>query len=45
MGSRWAQGRCVQRIAALDGARLESHEYRRAVLREIAGFVGHEAWV
>ncbi|WP_411732062.1 helix-turn-helix transcriptional regulator [Paeniglutamicibacter sp.] len=45
MGSRWAQGRCVQRIAALDDARLESHEYRRAVLREIAGFIGHEAWV
>lgn len=45
MGSRWAQGRCVERIAALDEARLESHEYRRAVLREIAGFIGLEAWV
>ena len=45
MGSRWAQGRCVERIAALDDARLESHEYRRAVLHELSGTIGYEAWV
>ncbi|MFL4475243.1 LuxR C-terminal-related transcriptional regulator [Paeniglutamicibacter sp. MACA_103] len=45
MESRWVQGRRIERIAALDDARLESHEYRRAVLREIAGIAGHDAWV
>ncbi|QXQ11823.1 LuxR C-terminal-related transcriptional regulator [Paeniglutamicibacter sp. Y32M11] len=45
MASSWARGRCMERIAALDDARVESHEFRGAVLREIAGFIGHDAWV
>ncbi|RAX49675.1 LuxR family transcriptional regulator [Arthrobacter sp. AQ5-05] len=45
MGNRWAAERLVARVTALDEARLESHDYRRAVLEELSATIGREAWV
>ena len=45
MGSRWSAERLIQRVTALDEARLESHAYRCEVLEELSASIGHEAWV
>lgn len=45
MTSDWALGRCRDRIAALGGARMDSHSYRACVLAELGAVVGHDAWV
>ncbi|POH58066.1 helix-turn-helix transcriptional regulator [Arthrobacter glacialis] len=45
MTSEWALRRCLDRVAALGDAHLESHLYRAGVLGELRAVVSFDGWV